>query len=909
MTNKKHTDTKSENSCTLQILECLDSFYDILTSSENTDKLMEDITELLADRCGGNQYFARITFEDKIFTSTNFLETDLKLEHSINVNGNTKGKLEYFKNKSSEDTCFLDEEKKLVELVKKGLTKAIKSRNAEDKLTRSEKKFHTIFDNAADAIFIHDQEGNFVEINEIACKRLGYTRGELLNLTPMDIDSQANTKEVPEMIEQILKNGSLIFETVHLTKDGKKIPTEISSKVIDYREEKVILSIARDISRRKKAEEQIGKLQHRLQNAMGEGNLSWWEMDIPSGKVNFDPGKVTRLGYSMDEFKDAHYTDFMKLLHPQDKKNAMEAMRCHIEGKCPTYEVDYRIETKDGKWKWYHDRGAITEKDKQGNPVIVSGIVVDITKRKNTELEMENAKIESETANRTKSEFLATMSHELRTPLNSIIGFSDILLDQVFGELNEKQTKYVGNVLKSGKHLLDLINSILDISKVEAGKMDLQYEIFYFNDVFREVKTIISPLASKKSINLQIEPAENIPKIKADKGKIKQVLYNLLSNAIKFTPEGGNVRIIPTKSEKMVHVAVEDTGIGIAENDRDKLFKPFVQLDSSANREYEGTGLGLALITKFIELHGGSLEVKSEEGKGSTFTFSIPVDPAETNELIPEDKVEKKIPEMKVDDETFVAAPHNPKGDDPVVVVAEDDPKSRELLLAMLSSKGYHAIGVERGDQVIKKVRELKPLAVTLDIMMPGQDGWTVLDRLKKDSHTRDIPVIMISVLDKAKIDSMWTVEDYFVKPVDKTDLIETLERVRKNMKPEETTILVVDDEEQDRELIHSMLDSEGFWILDAAGGEEAIKILQKQQPDIVLLDLMMPEFSGYDVIEYIQNLDSTSNISIIICTAQELTEENRKMLDDNVACIMHKGMFRRQELVQLINNLNITKN
>ncbi|RSD33587.1 MAG: PAS/PAC sensor signal transduction histidine kinase, partial [Methanohalophilus sp.] len=187
MTTEKYTDAKFENFCGLQILECLDSFYDILASSENTDKLMKDITELLTGNSGENQYFARITFEDKIFTSTSFLETDLKLENNININGNTKGKLEYYKNKSSKDTDFLDEEKKLMELMTKSLSKAIKSRNAEDKLTHSEKKFHTIFDNAADAIFIHDLKGNFLEINQIACKRLGYTRGKLLNLTPMDI--------------------------------------------------------------------------------------------------------------------------------------------------------------------------------------------------------------------------------------------------------------------------------------------------------------------------------------------------------------------------------------------------------------------------------------------------------------------------------------------------------------------------------------------------------------------------------------------------------------------------------------------------------------------------------------------------------------------------------------------------
>ncbi len=400
---------------------------------------------------------------------------------------------------------------------------------------------------------------------------------------------------------------------------------------------------------------------------------------------------------------------------------------------------------------------------------------------------------------KTKSEFLANMSHELRTPLNSIIGFSEILHDEMFGPLNEKQAKYINNVLISGKHLLKLINDILDLSKVEAGKVELVCEDFSASDAINEVRTLTGSIAAKKSIVLDVSVDEDLTTIHADEGKFKQILYNLLSNAIKFTPESGSVTVHARCHGDMAEISVTDTGIGISEENQKKLFQPFMQADTSTSREYGGTGLGLSLVRKFTELHGGTVWIESEPGKGSTFTFTIPIAgrvEAET-EATEEDMLEEevaagaKMPEQLREvpevaeimtaekiatiEMPEIIEPAGGSGDEPLILVVEDDENSSKLLILTLTDAGYKVMPAYNGIEALAVAKRLKPFAITLDIMMPGMDGWDVLKYLKYDSETSDIPVIVISMLDEGEIGLLLGAADYFVKPVEKNALIAVL--------------------------------------------------------------------------------------------------------------------------------------
>ncbi len=499
----------------------------------------------------------------------------------------------------------------------------------------------------------------------------------------------------------------------------------------------------------------------------------------------------------------------------------------------------------------------------------------------------------AEEANQAKSQFLANMSHELRTPLNAIIGFSEILADETFGELNEKQERYANNILISGRHLLALINDILDLSKVEAQKMELALTTVEIRALLEQSMILIKERALKHRINLDLTVSKDLEgvRIRADERKLKQIMFNLLSNAVKFTLDGGSVRVaakpfLKKESEQRyscVEISVSDTGIGIKSEDQKRIFDEFVQTDSSYARMQEGTGLGLALTRKLVELHGGRIWVESEgEGKGSTFSFVIPAGASDEKcEGIIREEEEQKGVEGKS-----------------LVLVVEDDPQAGELLKEYLSDAGYSVARAYDGEHAIRMARKLKPYAIILDIILPKKDGWEVLKELKSRTETRDIPVVVVSSTEDRQLGLSLGAIEWLVKPVDRNSVIKILSSVFPVNDKTALTVLVVDDEPEDVELLSEILHGQGYNVLKAYGGKQGIELAIEKLPDVIILDLIMPEVNGFEVVRKLREHPETSDIPIVINTAKDLTQEDRQRLNSHVQSISLKS-FGKEELLR----------
>ncbi|MBM3240109.1 DUF3365 domain-containing protein [Candidatus Poribacteria bacterium] len=382
--------------------------------------------------------------------------------------------------------------------------------------------------------------------------------------------------------------------------------------------------------------------------------------------------------------------------------------------------------------------------------------------------QLQQANAELEKANKLKSEFLANMSHELRTPLNSIIGFAEVLRDGLCGELNPEQMECVLDIHNGGQHLLQMINDVLDLSKIEAGKMELHCEVFSLSTTLDGILSVVRDMANRKKLSLQVNAPDNLPDIYADPVKFKQLMYNLLSNAIKFTPEGGSITIDVSCENDEFLISVTDTGIGISPEDQLYLFDKFKQVDSSYARQYEGTGLGLALTKRLVSMHGGDIWVESEPGKGSKFSFTLPARTPKTFFI-------QEKPSVTLE---FTEPPEaKPSGGEPrkTILVAEDNLQAAQLLTIHLIEAGYNVVVARDGEEAVKKAREVKPFAITLDVMLPQKDGWQVLQELKNFSATKNIPVIIVSIVDEYDIGFSLGAVGYLVKPVDKKQLLQTL--------------------------------------------------------------------------------------------------------------------------------------
>ena len=470
--------------------------------------------------------------------------------------------------------------------------------------------------NKAIMLLINPENFDIIDANIAACNYYGWPLEEFTCKKIHEINT-LSPKSIRDEMEKAVDEKRNYFIFKHKLANGKVRDVEVYSSQVTVNSQNLLYSVVHDITERKLAEDELKTREMQLRTAQKIGHIGSWSIDLNSGSV-FASEEAFRI-YGLN-VKTLTVGDIQKVTLPEYRPMMDEALKSLIREKTP-YDLNFRIKREvDGAIRDIH---SVAEYYAGKNSVI--GTIEDITERKTAEDALLHAKIVAEAANKSKDEFLATMSHELRTPLTSVIGFSDVLLDETFGSLDEKQARYVNHISDAGKHLLKLINDVLDLSKVEAGKMELQYEIFLISDAINEVQTLISPLAMNKKIRVDVEVDPQCNKISADRTKFKQILYNLASNAIKFTPDTGSLKIYVRRSDGVILVSVTDTGIGISKEDMDKLFHPFKQLNSYLTNEHAGTGLGLALVKKFVELHDGRIWVESKVGEGSTFTFSIPV--------------------------------------------------------------------------------------------------------------------------------------------------------------------------------------------------------------------------------------------------------------------------------------------
>jgi signal transduction histidine kinase/DNA-binding response OmpR family regulator len=501
------------------------------------------------------------------------------------------------------------------------------------------------------------------------------------------------------------------------------------------------------------------------------------------------------------------------------------------------------------------------------------------------ELQIKNE--QAEEANRAKSIFLANMSHELRTPMNAIIGFSEILVERLHDRIETKYTGFLRSILQSGQHLLSIINDILDLSKVEAGKMELYPETFPVRAAIESVCAVMKGLSAKKGIAFEIDVADDVSEIETDHAKFKQILYNLLSNAVKFSRSNTRVTIRARRVDDSIAVSVIDRGIGIAPEHAGVIFDEFRQLDTATSRSYGGTGLGLSLVKKFVELQRGSVSVKSILGEGSEFTFVLPLRFSGA-----------AIPSPIVGRDGVVVPPGNR------VLVVEDEDEAFDTLSAYLQSAGYVPIRARSGEEALKLARVMRPLAITLDLVLPGMEGWQVLRALKADEITADVPVIIVSMLDNRELAIAFGAQDYFIKPVDWPRMLRRLAEITGRDGVKRARLLLVDDDIHVHEMLEHELAHEGYVLDRVMTGAEALERVETTRPDVIILDLMMPGMSGFEVAERLRERESTARIPIVVLTAKDLTAEDRERLRLGVSGLVMKGSAAGARLIRAIRSL-----
>ncbi len=783
-----------------------------------------------------------------------------------------------------------------------------------------------IFNSANFSSIATDAKGVIQIFNVGAERMLGYAAAEVMNkITPADISdpqeliARAKTLSVEfgtsitpgfeALVFKASRGIEDIYELTYIRKGGSRFPAVVSVTALRDAQNTIIgyLLIGTDNTARKQVEAEQMKLDQRLRDqqfytrTLIESNIDALMATDPRGIIT-DVNKQTEAltGCTRDELIGAPFKNYFT-----DPERAEAGInRVLNEGKVTNYELTAR--DREGKLTvvsynatTFHDR----DRRLQG----VFAAARDMTELKRFEQTLQQKNVELEEASRMKSEFLANMSHELRTPLNAIIGFSEVLRDGLMGDMTEEQRGFIGDIFSSGQHLLSLINDILDLSKVEAGKMLLDLESVPVTSLFMNSLSIIREKAAAREIRLSLDAAEELGSTQADARKVKQIIYNLLSNAVKFTPERGAVTLranrVPraevgqpggtwaasrsfplaeNEFAEFIRISVIDSGIGISPEGLEHLFTPFSQIDSGLSRKFEGTGLGLAMVKLLAELHGGTMAVESTPGQGSCFTVWLPLrSPQEPAVVL----TAPKAPAVRSKAALAGAL---------IALVVEDDTKSAELIRVQLEAEGFKVLLATTAEQALALLK-LQPVAlITLDIMLPELDGWEFLSRIKQQPTFNRIPVVIISIVaDRSKGYSLGAAA-VMQKPISRQELHESL--VHLGLFPlapgKQLKVLVVDDDPKAVDLIAVRLKDLASTVLRAYGGQEAIDYAQRELPDLIVLDLMMPEVNGFAVVDALAKRAETARIPVLVVTAKLITAEDRDRLNGYVMTIMEKGKF-----------------
>jgi signal transduction histidine kinase/DNA-binding response OmpR family regulator len=599
-----------------------------------------------------------------------------------------------------------------------------------------------------------------------------------------------------------------------------------------------------------------------------------WSWDFDNEVLKADEGFRSLFDLPSGE-DDLAARDFLARLHPQDEARVMATFQEARETR-GEFDLEFRIVTGGGEVRWAVARGTV-ERRPFGRGLYALGITWDLTERKRHEEDLAAAKMIAEEANRAKSQFIANMSHELRTPLSAIIGYAELLEEEVedLGSAGETVAEDLVKIEASARHLLSLINGVLDLSKIEAGKMEVEVEEFEVAPLVEEVCGTVQSLMAKKSNAFSAELGPHLGSMRSDPVKLRQCLFNLLSNAAKFT-ESGEVTLAVERTGESLSFRVADTGIGMTPEQQDRLFQRFTQADVSTTRRFGGTGLGLALTKAFAEMLGGTVMVESEEGQGTTFTLTLSADlrspAADGDEALP-----------------LKAAPDQ-------VLVIDDDPHMRDLLTRFLGRDGLGVAVAPDGEAGLAIAREIRPSAIILDVMMPRMDGWAVLSQLKADTELADIPVIMISMIREKGLAYSLGAADYLTKPIDWTRLKAALDRHR--CQPAPGVALVVEGDAATREELHGLLAGQGWEVAEVPDARAARESMGQRRPDLLLVNVEVPEVGGFALLRELRRDPGLRGVPVIALTEGGLAPEERARLRDQVRQIVQTGEDSVDELL-----------